>query len=191
MNELKVGVLAFQGAFKEHVAAFERLDVEVREIRVAEDMAGVSHLVIPGGESTVIGRFLESSGLGELISARYRDGGLAIFGTCAGAILLGKSDSEYSLELAPDIVLKRNAYGSQLHSFSRILPLEIDGEDGTEIEAVFIRAPIVDKIEESVNVLARCDERPVLCRSGRILISTFHPELTEDLSIHKYFLSKI
>lgn len=188
---MKVGVLAFQGAFKEHVTAFERLGVEVCEVRVVDDMAGVSHLVIPGGESTVIGRFLESSGLGELISERYMGGDLAIFGTCAGAILLGKSDSEYSLELAPDIHLKRNAYGSQIHSFRRILRLEIGGEDWAEVEAVFIRAPIVDKVEKSVNVLARCDEKPVLCVSGRILVSTFHPELTDDLSIQKYFLSKI
>ncbi|MBD3330966.1 pyridoxal 5'-phosphate synthase glutaminase subunit PdxT [Candidatus Peregrinibacteria bacterium] len=180
---INVGVLAFQGAFKEHKDWLDRCSCKSIEVRTLQDIAQVTHLIIPGGESTVIGKELRRTGMDEVISERFGSNDLKLLGTCAGAILMGNSDSEYSMGLI-DVDLKRNAYGAQVHSFAS----EIDFE-GSKMEAVFIRAPIIDKCGESVKVLACQGGKPVLCADENIMISTFHPELTDSPHIAKYFLN--
>jgi 5'-phosphate synthase pdxT subunit len=176
------GIIAFQGGVEEHIAAFKKLGGKVKKIRTVRDLRDVTHLVIPGGESTVIGRFLKSSGLAKEIIKAVKAGKMAVWGTCAGAILLGHGASPYSMDLI-DISLIRNAYGRQIDSFTKIVTLE-----NRQIEAVFIRAPIISKVALSVKVLAKDGKYPILCSQKKILVSTFHPELTASPVIHKYFL---
>lgn len=180
-----VGILAYQGSVEEHEAAFERMNVPSILVKEPEDLAEVTHLVIPGGESSVIGDFLKNSGLSKAITKKFESGELAIWGTCAGAILLGRSSSPYSLELI-DADVDRNAYGSQIQSFRTEIETEVTSGN---VPAVFIRAPKIAKTGEGVKILALHEGSTVLCQEGRILISTFHPELTRDTSIQEYFLT--
>ena len=181
-----VGVLALQGASTAHRAAFARLGVEAREVRNREDLEGLTHLVIPGGESTTIHHLLELFDLKREILARHRSGHLALFGTCAGAILLGGDDGDRPPRFGLlDAVLERNAYGRQVDSFSRSVHLE---GLGTELHCVFIRAPRVRSVGQGARVLARLDGEPILVQGPGLLASTFHPELSDDALIHAYFL---
>lgn len=183
-----IGIVAFQGDVAEHIAAFERMHAQVKIVKAPYDLDGVSHLVIPGGESTVIGRFLRSTGLGDSIIRRYARGDLAIWGTCAGAILLANG-SPFSLRLMHATVA-RNAYGSQIDSFSA--SVSVSGDISRRpIEAVFIRAPKIAAVAKTVQVLATYKISPILCREGRILISTFHPELAESTCVQTYFITKV
>ncbi len=184
-----VGVLALQGAFAAHAAILDRLGVTTIEVRTEQQLASVDALVIPGGESTTMSMLLERSGLLEPLRARVA-GGLAVFGTCAGLILLaseirdGRHD-QHALG-ALDMTVTRNAYGRQIDSFES--DLDIVGFD-TPFHAVFIRAPVVERVGESVEVLARVGERPVLCRQGAITVASFHPELSDDDRIHRRWLA--
>jgi len=177
MNKpLRIGVLALQGAFREHVRALRRLGAETVEVRLPEELEGLDGLVIPGGESTTILQLARLYGLDEAIR-RFRG---AIFGTCAGMIVL---DREH-LALA-DLALDRNAFGRQARSFEAEVHLT---DDDLPLRGVFIRAPRVRELGPSVEVLGALDGEPVLVRDGRMLLASFHPELTDDLRVHELFL---
>ena len=191
---LKVGVLALQGAFREHRRMLESLGVEVREVRLPADLEGLAGLVIPGGESTTMGKLMMDYGLRDPIREFYEAGG-AIFGTCAGAILLSRTvlgappqfGHQPSLSLM-DISVQRNAFGRQVDSFQTAL--DVVGLDAL-FPAMFIRAPVIGAIGVGVEVLARQGEQVVLARQGRLLASSFHPELTGDTRIHGLFLEML
>jgi pyridoxal 5'-phosphate synthase pdxT subunit len=176
---MTIGVLAVQGNFREHAAVLRRLGAEVVEVRKPEELDGLDGLVIPGGESTAIGRLIRLYGLEEAI--RRFSG--AVFGTCAGMILL---DHDH-LDLV-DIGVRRNAYGRQVASFEA--DLELVGEE-EPLRGVFIRAPRVADTGPDVEVLAELDGEPVLLRQGRFLVASFHPELTDDTRVHRRFLELV
>jgi 5'-phosphate synthase pdxT subunit len=186
----KVGILALQGAVREHASALADLGAHPVEIRTPEDLAGVDSLVLPGGESTTMSLLLESSELFDPVAERLA-GGMPVLGTCAGMILLasdvldGRPDQRFFGAI--DLTVRRNAFGRQVDSFE--VALEIDGvsRPGAPFDAVFIRAPFVERAGPDVEVLAAVDGHPVLCRSGAVLVSAFHPELSGDLRIHELF----
>lgn len=185
---MKIGVLAVQGNFREHLAVLRRLGVEGIEIRRPEQLEGLDGLVIPGGESTTIGKLIRLYGLEEAI----RSFASPIFGTCAGMILLAREAID-GLPGQPllgevDIVVRRNGYGRQVHSFEADVDLA-----GAErpFHGVFIRAPRVEQVGPEVEVLADLDGEPVLLREGRVLVSAFHPELTDDSRVHERFLELV
>lgn len=185
---MKVGILAVQGSFYEHVKALEGLAKEVRMIRHVEDFSRIQALLIPGGESTTIGDFLGKQGLSEIIKKE-----LPIFGTCAGMILLAKKISGgqkkgQSLLKMMDIEVERNAYGRQTESFEADLKLSWDQNP---FQGIFIRAPKITKRAADVKVLAWHGDDPVLVRQGNKLACAFHPELADDNRIHRYFIEKV
>jgi pyridoxal 5'-phosphate synthase pdxT subunit len=188
----RVGVLALQGAVQRHATVLAELGAEPVAVRGPADLAGVDGLVMPGGESTTMSLLLDSSGLREPLADRLA-GGMPAFGTCAGMILLasevldGRPDQE-SLG-AIDLVVRRNAFGRQRDSFEA--DLAVEGVEGGPVHAVFIRAPVVEKAGDGVEVLARVGEWPVLCRSGRIMVASFHPELGADGRLHQLFLRSL
>jgi pyridoxal 5'-phosphate synthase pdxT subunit len=176
---VRIGVLAVQGAFREHAAVLRRLGADVVEVRKPEQLDGLDGLVIPGGESTAIGRLIRLYGLEEAI----RRFAAPVFGTCAGMILLDRNH----LGLV-DLEVERNAYGRQVASFEA--DLELAGED-EPLRGVFIRAPRVSDVGEGVEVLAELEGEPVLLREGRFLVASFHPELTGDPRVHERFLQLV
>jgi len=185
----KVGVLALQGDVAEHVAALLAVGAHPVEVRVPEDMAGLDALVFPGGESTAMSRLLESSGLFDAL-AECLAAGMPAFGTCAGMILLatdvvdGRPDQRSFGAI--DLAVRRNGYGRQVDSFERALP--VSALAGGPLDAVFIRAPVIERVGPGVEVLADVDDSPVLCRQGSVLVSAFHPELSGDLRLHQLFV---
>lgn len=188
----RIGVLALQGAFREHRQRLESLGARVSEVRLPTDLAGLDGLVLPGGESTTIARLMTDFGLWEPLRAFHASGG-ALWGTCAGAILLARGvrgappqfgGQQRSLAVM-DLTVRRNAFGRQVDSFE--VPLEIRGLDAS-FPAVFIRAPVIEAAGPQVEVLARHAGQIVLARQGRLLASAFHPELTSDLRLHALFL---
>lgn len=184
-----VGVLSLQGDFREHLAILDSLGVEAVPVKTPQALARVDALVIPGGESTTIGKMSERFGL--LAPLReVVDHGLPVYGTCAGLIFLAASLTEGDQPLigALDIVVRRNAFGRQNDSFEATL--DIVGLD-EPFEAVFIRAPWVEKVGARVEVLAAVDEHPVMVRQDKVLATSFHPELTGDARIHQMLLEMI
>ncbi|MGD9116192.1 MAG: pyridoxal 5'-phosphate synthase glutaminase subunit PdxT [Dehalococcoidia bacterium] len=185
---MKIGVLASQGAFIEHIAALRRLKVEALPVRLASQLEGLDGLVIPGGESTTISKLMVGSHLTEEITRLARNG-FPIFGTCAGMIVLSTRDSDRDVEPLGlmDVIVKRNAFGRQVDSFET--ELEIPALGKKPFHAVFIRAPLIEKTNGNVEVLARlADGTVVAARQGNMLVAAFHPELTDDLRFHRYFL---
>jgi len=188
----KVGILALQGAVAEHAEALRELDAVVAELRAPEHLAGVDAVVLPGGESTTMSLLLESSGLFDALKERLRDG-LPALGTCAGMILLatdvvdGRPDQRSFGAI--DLTVRRNAWGRQVDSFEQ--DLDVRGLAGDPFPAVFIRAPRVERVGEGVEVLAEIDGEAVVCRSGRTVVTAFHPELSDDLRIHRLFLEGV
>lgn len=187
----RIGVLALQGAFREHVKALSALDAMPAELRQLKDLSGISALVIPGGESTTIGKLLLELGMLDPLREKIR-AGMPVFGTCAGLILLSKDiegSSQPRLGVL-DVKVRRNAFGRQVDSFEADLP--ITGLDPEPFPAVFIRAPVIIDLGEHVQPLAHIledgEERPVAVRQNNILAASFHPELTPDLRLHRYFL---
>ncbi len=183
---MKIGILAVQGDFEAHARMFERLGADYVFVRSVADMDGIEALVLPGGESTTQLKFLSEEGLDKAISDLAARGG-AFFGTCAGAILIARevrNPPQASLGLA-DLVVTRNAYGRQVASEVRLGPSKLRD---APLEMVFIRAPVIEKVGRGVEVLAESDGKPVLVRQGRVLVATFHPELTADTTVHDYFL---
>jgi 5'-phosphate synthase pdxT subunit len=182
---LKVGVLALQGAVPEHMRVLKRLGVEPVAVKRPEHLADVAGLIIPGGESTTIGLLMQEYGLLEALG----DGHLPIFGTCAGAILLAKDiagSTQPRLGLM-DITVVRNAFGRQRESFET----DLDVKGLGPVRAVFIRAPIIERVGPGVEVLATLNGQIVLCRQGPFLASSFHPELTDDTSVHRFFIEEV
>jgi 5'-phosphate synthase pdxT subunit len=188
---VRVGVLALQGAFREHIYALEALDVGALAVRLPQQLDDCAGLIIPGGESTAISKLMESYGFYEPIVARHAEG-MAVWGTCAGAILVAKRISEgiagqRGLDLM-DVEVRRNAYGRQTESFEANLDFAHIGE---AYRGVFIRAPWIEGVGEGVEVLARHDGHIVAARQGNILATTFHPELTGDPRVHRYFVQTV
>ncbi len=185
----KVGVLALQGASRRHVEALAALGAHPVEVRTPEDLSGIDGLVLPGGESTTMSRLLDLAGLYEPIGERLA-AAVPAFGTCAGLILLageildGRPDQRSFGVL--DVAVRRNAFGRQVDSFET--ELDVDGLAGGRFPAVFIRAPVVERVGEGVEVLASLDSHPVLCRRGAVTAAAFHPELSDDLRLHRFFL---
>ena len=175
----RIGILAVQGNVREHAAVLRRLGAEPLEVRKPGQLAELDGLIIPGGESTAIGRLVRLYGLEEAIRSFERP----IFGTCAGMILLDRRH----LGLL-DLEVSRNAYGRQVASFEA--DLELDGEN-EPLRGVFIRAPRVSDAGPEVEVLAELDGEPVLLREGRLLVASFHPELTDDPRVHERFLDLV
>jgi 5'-phosphate synthase pdxT subunit len=187
---VKVGVLALQGASAKHAAMLARLGAEPVAVRGPDQLDDVDALVMPGGESTTISMLLESSGLFDPLAERLA-GGMPVFGTCAGMILLADTildgrDDQRSFH-AVDAAVRRNAFGRQVDSFEA--DLAVRGLDGDRpFRAVFIRAPVVESVGPDVDVLATVGDRPVLCRQNRVLAAAFHPELGDDHRLHQHFL---
>jgi 5'-phosphate synthase pdxT subunit len=186
----KIGVLALQGDVVEHVKMLRGLGVEAIEVRTPEDLAKVDALVIPGGESTTIGKLAVEYGLDRAIPARVKEG-MPVYGTCAGMIALSKqaSGGEPPLLRLMNITVRRNAYGRQVDSFET--DLEIPAFGGPPLHAVFIRAPVIENVGPDVEVLASLGGKPVLARQGNMLVSAFHPELTADDRVHRYFVEML
>ncbi|GAU77255.1 pyridoxal 5'-phosphate synthase glutaminase subunit PdxT [Fusibacter sp. 3D3] len=187
---LTIGILALQGAFIEHSMPIERLGHLSKEIKQPKDLEGIDGIILPGGESTTISRLLDSTGLRVPIQ-NLLTAGLPCMGTCAGMILLAKSieaDSVPTLGMM-NIEVKRNAYGRQLGSFTRMEVVEKISD--APIPLVFIRAPYVIKVAETVEVLHRVDQHIVAVKEQNLLALAFHPELTDDLTFHKYFIEMI
>jgi 5'-phosphate synthase pdxT subunit len=190
-TDRRVGVLALQGAFGLHAQVLADLGAEPVEVRTPTDLGTVDALVMPGGESTTMSMLLESSGLFEPLAKRLADG-LPVFGTCAGMILLatdvldGRADQRTFG--AVDIAVRRNGYGRQVDSFEA--DLDVAGLD-EPFRAVFIRAPLVERTGADVEVLALQEGHPVLVRQGSVLVSSFHPELSDDGRLHARFLEEV
>jgi 5'-phosphate synthase pdxT subunit len=175
----RIGVLAVQGNFREHVSMLRRLGADAVEVRKPEQLDGLDGLVIPGGESTTFMRLMRLYGL----DAAVREFAGPVFGTCAGMIVLDRNH----LGLV-DLAVERNAWGRQVHSFEA--DLELAGEVDP-VRGVFIRAPWIEDAGEEVEVLAEHDGHPVLARQGRFLVAAFHPELTDDTRVHALFLDLV
>ena len=183
----KIGVLAIQGDFSLHRRALERVGAESSEVRRASELAGLDGIIIPGGESTTQHKLLTESELGEALLAELR-AGLPVWGTCAGAILLGYGDSRPQPRWRLiDVEVARNAYGRQVDSF--VVSIQFK-DSGADYPAVFIRAPRFARIGAGVEVLARRQDEPVAAAMRNVLITAFHPELTADPRIHRYFLDQ-
>lgn len=186
MGNLKIGILAVQGDYEAHAAVLERLGVAHCFVRRPQDLEGLTGIILPGGESTTHLKVLSEEGLFDALKKFASDGG-AFFGTCAGTILLAREvhgPAQASLGLL-DVSVLRNGYGRQLASDVHTAPTKLRTDP---VEMVFIRAPIIESAGKGVEILAEDAGHPVLVRQGRVLASTFHPELTADPAVHEYFL---
>jgi 5'-phosphate synthase pdxT subunit len=188
---MKIGVLALQGAFAEHISVLRRLEVETLPVRLPHQLVGLDGLIIPGGESTTITSLMLSYNLSTEIS-RMIENGLSVLGTCAGMILLARKVSNDGIEpvAVMGITVRRNAFGRQRESFETDLNIPVLGEK--PFPGVFIRAPLIEQVTDEVEVLSRLDNGTIVAaRQGKLLACAFHPELTDDLRFHQYFLSII
>jgi len=187
----KIGVLAMQGAFAEHIAVLNHLGVQALSIRLPEELQGLDGLIIPGGESTTIGKLVKEYSLKKELT-RLIGNDIPVFGTCAGMILLAKKAlgmNRQSLGVM-NIEVRRNAFGRQVDSFETNISVPVLGQP--PFPAVFIRAPLIVNHGDSVEVLARLDDgTPVAAKEGNLLVTAFHPELTKDSRFHKYFLTLV
>ncbi len=185
----RVGVLALQGAFAKHIEVLTSLGALASEVKTPAHLEAVDALVIPGGESSTMSKLLDLQGLREPLEARLHDG-LPAFGTCAGMIMLateildGRADQKALAAI--DISVRRNGYGRQIDSFEHAV--DITGLAGEPFQAVFIRAPIVERVGDGVEVLGEVGGVPVVLRQGPVFVTSFHPELTNDLRLHEAFL---
>lgn len=188
---MKIGVLALQGAFIEHIHVLRSLGVEATEIRKPEQLNDLDGLIIPGGESTTFGKLAVAYGLIEPIRAMCI-AGKPVWGTCAGMIFLAKDiGRDQPLIGVMDITVKRNAFGRQVDSFEVDLDVPVL-EPAGPFHAIFIRAPLVERVGQGVEVLARLDDGTIVAaRQGNLLATSFHPELTKDARFHRYFLQKL
>lgn len=188
---MRVGVLALQGAFREHILDLEALGASAVAVRMPDQMEGLAGLVLPGGESTAIAKLMLTYGFYDAIRSRHEDG-MAVWGTCAGAILMASRISGAPADQEPlglmDAVVRRNAYGRQKDSFEA--PLEF-AHIGGPFPGVFIRAPLIESVSDWAEVLCRHDGQIVAVRERDMLATTFHPELTGDPRIHRYFLDHV
>ncbi len=185
---MKIGVLAIQGDFIEHIEVLRKLEVEAAPVRLPADLEGLDGLIIPGGESTTIRKLGQEYGVLPAIKG-FHEKGLPIFGTCAGMIILSRRATQLengSLGIV-DVEVRRNAFGRQVESFEADLDIGVLG--ARLFHAIFIRAPRIEKVGPAVEVLARLpDGEPVAARQINVLVASFHPELTSDTRLHEYFL---
>lgn len=191
MNKI-IGILGMQGAIAEHQEILLQIPhTKTRIVKTAKDLDCIDGLILPGGESTAIGKILDYFSLKEILQQKIISG-LPVFGTCAGLILLAKNiENQTNTHLATmDITVKRNGYGSQLDSFSTNLLIPTIDKN-MPIPLVFIRAPYITKTDKDVQILATLDNKIIAARQKNMLVSSFHPELTCDLRFHQYFLSMI
>jgi 5'-phosphate synthase pdxT subunit len=185
---MKAGVLALQGDFREHVAAFAQLGATPIEVRTAEQVAEIDCLALPGGESTTIGKLARAYGLVEPIRARAH-AGMPILGTCAGMIVLAREvDGGEPLFELMDIAVRRNAYGRQVDSFEA--DLDVRGIEHP-VRGVFIRAPWIERVGDAVEVLATFEDRPVVLEQDNLVVASFHPELVGETGLHDYLVRKV
>lgn len=184
---MRVGVLALQGAFLEHEKVLKKLGCEVVQVRKREHLDDLDGLIIPGGESTTIGKLLNEFNLSDRVNELAGEG-MPVFGTCAGLILMAKEivDTDQPRLGLMDITAQRNAFGRQVDSFET--DIAVKGLDSKPFKAVFIRAPYITEVRNDVEVLAKVDDKIVLAREYNLLAAAFHPELTDDTRIHEYFL---
>lgn len=187
----KIGVLALQGAFKEHIEMIKSLGYEAVEIRKATQLDDLDGIILPGGESTAIGKLLDDLKIKEILAEKINNG-LPVWGTCAGMILLAKElDGREDAHLrVMDIKVRRNAYGTQLDSFATTGVVE-EVSNKKEIPLVFIRAPYIVDVNEKVDVLHRVNGDIVAARQKNMLVTSFHPELTDDKTFHEYFINML
>ncbi|TMA24089.1 MAG: pyridoxal 5'-phosphate synthase glutaminase subunit PdxT [Deltaproteobacteria bacterium] len=188
---MRIGVLALQGDFDRHAKALARCGVEAVEVRKPAELADVDGLIIPGGESTTLLKLMDAWGFVPALE-RFHAEGRPIFGTCAGLILLARdveNPRQFSLDFI-DVGVERNAYGRQRESFEAHGSASLDGR-ATPVEMVFIRAPRIRRVGAGVETLARHGDEAVLARQGSVLVATFHPELTDDPTVHEYFCSMV
>lgn len=185
-----IGVLDLQGAVREHLALIKAAGAEARPVKTIAQLEGLDGLIIPGGESTTIGKLMVKYGFVDAIK-QAAGGGLPIYGTCAGLILLAKRITEGTQPLLSlmDIEVRRNAFGRQLESFEDDFPVK--GIEGEPFHGVFIRAPWIESVSDNVAVLAECRGHIVMARQGNLLGGAFHPELTSDIRVHAYFMQMI
>ncbi len=186
---MKIGVLALQGSIEEHISMLKKCSVETLRVKFPCDLNDIDGLIIPGGESTTLGKLLKINNLDKEI-IKKAEKGMVIYGTCAGAILLAKNIVGKKLPTLRlmDISVKRNDYGRQIDSFET--DLGVIGLEGS-FRGVFIRAPVIDNFHNGAKVLSEFRNKPVLVQQNNLLVSTFHPELTDDDRIHKYFLGMV
>ena len=185
----KIGVLALQGDFLEHAEILEKLGVEPVEVRTLEDLEGLAGIIVPGGESTAIGNLMVSSGLLDAVRSFFYKGG-AVWGTCAGMVLAASATTGPRQPLLGlmNALVERNGFGRQVYSFEK--DLDVKGFD-EPFTGVFIRAPFFEDVGPGVEVLSEIDGRVVAARGENILVTAFHPELTDDARFHEYFLREV
>jgi 5'-phosphate synthase pdxT subunit len=190
--DIRVGVLALQGAFREHIKSLEKCGVSTVEIKSPDQLDDIDALIIPGGESTTIRKLLEKYKFRSRLDKFYKDC-KPIFVTCAGLVLIAKNIKGEGMGLSYiDVDVERNAYGRQIDSFEELLNINLDGsQNGRKFNSIFIRAPKILNVGEKVEILGKFGQEAVLIRENNIIASTFHPELTDDLRIHRYFISMI
>lgn len=191
MKNLKIGVLALQGGFDKHIESLKKLGVEAVKIRESEGLNSIDALVLPGGESTTMIRLLKNFGIIDNLRKKIIDG-LPVFGTCAGMILLSRGITSHEQQETLNLMnfkVSRNDYGRQIASFDA--ELKVKGLGDHPMTAVFIRAPRIVDVSDSVEILSVYNESPVLVREKNMLAASFHPELTDDTRIHSLFLSMI
>lgn len=190
MESMQIGVLALQGDYNKHIEMLRRLGVEAVPVRSPDEVRSLDGLIIPGGESTTIGKLMRRFGIDEAIVEKV-EAGMPLYGTCAGMILMANDieDSDQSRLGLLDITVRRNAFGRQIDSFET--DLEVPELGPEPLRAVFIRAPFITEIRNGAKTLASVDDHPVLIQRGKLLASSFHPELTDDTRLHKYFISLI
>lgn len=186
---MRIGVLAMQGAYKEHIDILKRLNIDAIEIRCKKDIDNIDGMIIPGGESTAMGKLLDVLGIEDKLKDAIK-AGMPIWGTCAGMILLANQidNQEKNYLKIMDICVKRNAYGRQLGSFRAKEAIKDVGDD---IDMVFIRAPYIKSVGDNIDILSVVDDKIVAARDDNILVTSFHPELTEDYRMHKYFINMV
>jgi 5'-phosphate synthase pdxT subunit len=186
---VRIGVLALQGDFREHVAMLRDIGVDAVEVRLPRDLDRSEGLILPGGESTTIGKLLVTFGLMDLVRERALSG-MPIYGTCAGAIVLARHVSsrgvDQPLVAVMDLAIERNAFGRQVDSFEADVPLAVLG--GQAFHAVFIRAPVIKSVGPGVDVVGRLDDGTIVAaQQGNLFVTSFHPEMTTDGRVHRYF----
>ena len=187
---MKIAVLALQGGVEEHINHLKYLGVEAVEVRKVEELNNIDGIILPGGESTTIGKLLRITRIWDKLREKILNG-FPVWGTCAGMILLAKNieNDEARYLQTMDIAVKRNAYGSQIDSF--LIKKKIERVSNEPIPLVFIRAPYITKVESNVEILCSVNNNIVAARQGNMLATSFHPELTNNLEMHKYFLDSI
>jgi 5'-phosphate synthase pdxT subunit len=189
---MKIGVLAAQGAFAEHITALHRLGIDTAVVRLPADLQGIDGLIVPGGESTSISKLMQAYSLADPVKALVENG-LPVLGTCAGMIILAKKivDANGVKPIGVmDITVRRNAFGRQIDSFEKSVSIPVLGK--APFHAIFIRAPRIESIEPSVVVLSKLDDGSIIAaRQGNKIVCSFHPELTDDLRFHRFFIDLV